>query len=189
MKPKRIGVKEIEHPMTDSIEPPSRGFDVQEGEQKVLQDHYSLIKHLTSVNIDKIKKDIGMDFKLARFSDKDKAFVNEMVTNAYFIKDVILRCLNVSPNYDYVGGKFVKKPVSKQVREKVKKIAEECFHAPLIKLHMLAILSQNVKGNPLLRMILSQPESEEERLMAQEEQNKKFTEKIKELVRPEVPPK
>lgn len=140
-----------------------------------------LIKSFTDVKSD-LHKSITSDLVLARFTDKEKEFITEMVHNGYYGQQLIeLASLKATTwNWNKKERQWEERRIDKKTREAMKQEGKRCFNAYMIRPHMLGILHRNIPKNYLIRLIMGLPESEEEEDIMKSEREKK-EEKIERL--------
>lgn len=111
----------------------------------------------------RIKSDVTADYVFCRLSDKDKEFVIEMVSNAYYGKKMlgVVKELS-STQWIYIENEWLRVRRTQEEINLLEKFEINIFHAFLIKVEMIAILNRNVKNNFLIRILSGLPETEPE---------------------------
>lgn len=97
-----------------------------------------------------IKDEIGSDYVLAKLTDKNKEFIIEMTTNAYFLKAIFdYMLMRLEQTKEKYTPTYYDKMISM-----VKKIRDTLFKSFMIKNHMIAALNRNVPSNDLLNLLV-----------------------------------
>lgn len=131
----------------------------------------------------RINKDIKEDFVLAKLPEKDKEGIIEMTNNAYYVKKIVQIIRDKATKYDWNNQEktWEKRPLNNQEKEYITKISHTIFDSFMTRIYMTVILNRNVSENHLLKIIAGVQEETE---TTQIEQEKRVTDKIKEILKP-----
>lgn len=146
----------------------------REQEFATFDDKLEVLRFSSSVH-SPLKDEITPDFVLAKLDEKNRNFIIEMTSNAYFMKAIYdymrLRLIQTKHKYD--------EQYFQNTLEILDKISADLFKTFMIKNNMIAALHRNVKDNHLLNQLTQSPIMEEP-----EQQLQTFQQKAIEKLRP-----
>lgn len=128
--------------------------------EQQFNDRLDILKHVSDIKL-RLKDDITNDFVLARLGEKDKTFIIEMTSNAYFSKKLLEVIKEKGEMWVYEGGEYKKKKLNKEQRDEVKQIAKTVFDSYMTKIYMTVVLNRNVDKNYLINVLSGYVEKDE----------------------------
>lgn len=116
-----------------------------------------IANHLAIVH-SKIKSTVSPDFVMAKFDDKNKEFVIEMIANAFFARNVLrsLVLYGQKKLQDYRNKRpYDKESIQNIIREleAVEQTQELIFTTYTTKVQMVAVVNRNVPSNDLVKIL------------------------------------
>lgn len=145
-----------------SILHPKKPEDDQDIEE--FDSRLDILKFVSQVK-SRIKKDVGSDFILAKLTEKQKEYIIENTTNAYFTKRMI--------------EDTALKTNNPKDKTKINKMAARVFDTFMTRSYMIANLNRNVSMNYLLGLLAGKDEEVEQN--ETKEEVKGIIDKVKDM--------
>lgn len=138
-----------------------------------------IINKIPQVN-SRIKDEITADFTLCKLSNQDKEAVTEIVSDAYYCKEIIKKYKNKKKwNWDDNKKEWHETGLTTQEIKKIDEYLETVFDTFMKRIFMVAILNRNVKDNYIIEYMTNyKPEGTET-----EEQQQTIIQKIKDKIK------
>lgn len=127
--------------------------------EEIFSDILDVYKHLSDVKIRGLDEDISSAYVMAKLNDKDKELVREMVSNAYYSKDLIESVVRKCDTYGY--------KLTKEEREYLLLKAKKVFDKYMRRINMIVTLNRNVEGNYMVNVLSNYKKEEMEKLKEQ----------------------
>lgn len=153
------------------------------GKQEDFEDKNDIIKHMLVGHSD-LKKQIQSDYIMAKLEDKDKQGIIEMVNNAFYgirINQQIQEKSQKTWQWNKNKQNWELTPTEQKTIQAIQERGIRLFNSFMTRPHMTAMLNRNKKNNYLIKYALGVFEEEE----TQQEEDKKFYEKIANKLKPE----
>lgn len=151
----------------------------EDKEFKVFDNQLEILRFISAVH-SRVKDEITSDFTLGFLTEKEKEFLIEMTTNAYYMQGI----------YEYMKHRLIQqhKKYTPETHEKmiqlITKIQGNVFKTFMIKNYLIAILSRNNNKNPLLNILGHSNQQEEDN--EEEKQATKLTDRIVAKLKPQT---
>lgn len=124
----------------------------QEKEEDQVDNKLELLKYTTKVQ-SRIKRDINSDYTLSKLNERDKIATVEMVSNAYFIKKILVNQAYKARNKTWYKRQWVITEWTKDQKIELIDQTNIIFDAYLNRIAMTNVMNRNVALNYLIRII------------------------------------
>lgn len=111
----------------------------------------------------RLKKDIGADFVLAKLNEHQREVMTEIILDAYLIKKQMMKIKAKSRQWKWDNKKkeWIETMYSKTKQEDMQKIIDTTFDSIMIRVYSSVILHRNVDKNIMLEYLAEYRRKEE----------------------------